>query len=89
MAMVIGLKSGREFLVADDSYLFFDKNTGLQPRMFITLDRKRIVTIPPDIGNIEFFDEPATEGLLTELQKTKLVAPISKTKPQEVDVNVS
>ena len=88
MAMVIGLKSGKEFIVEEDSYLFFNEKTGLEVRMFISLDRKRIVTIPPDIGHIEYFDEPATEALLTDLKTSRAVTLADKLDETLEDVNV-
>jgi hypothetical protein len=87
MATVIGVKSGKEFLVEDDSYLFVDEKSGLQTRMFVSLDRKRVITIPPDVGNIEYYDEVATEAFIKELRETKHPRVFNKTEAVE-DVNV-
>lgn len=70
MTMLIGLLSGKEFVVQDKFYSFF-ANDGSSTRIFRSLDDKRLITIPPE-GSVEFFDEPSSKESIEELEKALL-----------------
>lgn len=84
MAMVVGLKSGKEFLVEDDSYLFFNEKTGVETRVFVSLDEKRVITVSS--GDIEYFDEVLSEAFLKELKGTKKVTHLVEDVVEDVNV---
>lgn len=70
MTTVIGLPSGKEFVVEDGSYFFTNKKTGLETRIFVSSDGKRLITIPSAGSAVEFYDEPASDEILKDIQKT-------------------
>ena len=84
MTTVIGLKSGREFLVRDKCYRFLQTD-GSVTHVFISSDDKRLITVPPH-GSIEFFDEPKTEQAVQSLNT--VVSTEATDVIQEVDPNV-
>lgn len=70
ISTIIGLKSGKEFIVDETFYPFTHKVTGAVTTIFISSDRKRMITVPPPDSPIEFFDESADEKLLTSLKES-------------------
>ena len=85
MTTVIGLPSGREFLVKDDSYIFTDDHTGAVIRVFESVDSKRIITVPPAGESVEFYDEPNSEKAIEVLKNSISSKPEVK---QEYDVSI-
>lgn len=85
MTMIVGLKSGYQVVVQDKFYLFGNNETGSLTHVFLTVDKKRVITIPPE-GSIEFTDEPATEQTLINLEKALI--PDIIPKQVESDPNV-
>jgi len=64
MATVIGLRSGKEFFVEDEGYLFRDSYSGEVTEIFVSLDKKRIITIPPKDKSIEYYDVPYSDDII-------------------------
>ena len=63
MTTVIGLLSGREFVVKERFYPFFNRKTGIQTNVFISENGKRTITVPAD--RVEFYDEPLDKNMKT------------------------
>jgi len=57
MVMVIGLKSGKEFLVEDKSYIVYPENQIIH--IYTSIDKKRRITV--NHLDIEYFDEVNSE----------------------------
>ena len=71
MSMVVGLHSGKEFLVMDESYILYP-DSGMV-HIFRSLDGKRRITVNhPDI---EYFDEVSTPDREKQLLTLALVKP--------------
>ena len=73
MTTIIGLKSGKEFVVKDGSYIL--SNPEDRVYVFISEDDKRMITI--NQKDIEFFNETKTQERVDLLQKIadKVVEP--------------
>lgn len=84
MATVIGLKSGKEFLVKEKCYRFLQRD-GSVTHVFISVDDKRLITVPAQ-GSIEFFDEPKTDEAIEGLNS--VINSSASEEPVEVDPNV-
>ena len=65
MATIVGLKSGKEFIVKDGSFIL--SNPEDRVYVFISEDDKRMFTINQQ--DIEFFNETKTEQRVDLLQK--------------------
>ena len=65
MATIVGLHSGKEFLVQDNSYTMYPE--GAIIHVFISADDKRVITV--NHADIEFFDEPKTENRINHLKE--------------------
>ena len=63
--MVVGLKSGKEFVVKDNSYIL--SNPQFRTYVFISEDDKRMITIKEE--DIEFFTESKTQERVKLLQE--------------------
>lgn len=70
MVTVIGLKSGKEFIVSDGGYNFVDKITGAKTQIFLVPDESRTITIP-ETGNVEYYDEPADPVMIKNFKEGK------------------
>lgn len=67
MSTVIGLRSGKEFIVKEGYFPFVHKVTGAVTHIFVTPDEKRMITIPPTDSPVEFYDEPVDPKFLEAL----------------------
>lgn len=65
---VIGLRSGKEFVVQNGAYPFTDKVTGEITVLFFSADGKRVITVPPKSSPVEFYDEPNTEDFTKSIK---------------------
>ena len=81
MTTVIGLKSGKEFVVKDAAYFFTLATTGAVVSVFESVDGKRSITVPNSI-DIEYFDEPMTEQRLADMQS------IVEYEPEKKEENI-
>ena len=70
MSTVIGLLSGKEFIVKDGGYRFVNPQDGKLTQVFVSLDEKRLITIPPEGTLVEFYDEP-NDGKFLESMENK------------------
>lgn len=68
MTTLIGLVSGKEFVVQERFYPFFHKKTGVQTNVFVSENGHRTITVLAD--NIEFYDEPLTTEMREMLNST-------------------
>lgn len=84
MSVVIGLKSGKEFVVDDKSYSFVNTSTGLITKVFTSIQEKRVITIPPD-GLIEFYNEPLKADTIKHLDQA-ITTPVKAV--ETIDPNV-
>ena len=85
MTTVIGLPSGKEFVVQDGSFVFTDDRTGITVRVFESADGKRLITVPPAGESVEFYDEPNSEEGMKSLQNASRLIPEVK---QDYDVSI-
>ena len=88
MTTVIGLKSGKEYLIEDQYYVFTDNQTGKRIHIFTSADRKRLITVPPSDSMIEFFDEPFSEEALKTLSNSIVLSEMKQEVKVEDDPNV-
>lgn len=68
MTSIIGLPSGKEFIVRDGYYPFIHKITKAETQIFISADSKRMITVPPKDSPVEFYEEPADEKMINALE---------------------
>lgn len=71
--MVIGLKSGKEYVVEDKSFNFV-LASGKIRHTFFTPKKERLITVEHE--DIEFFDELATEDRMKALEEIGLRKPV-------------
>lgn len=88
MTTVVGLKSGKEYVVEDQYYVFTDNQTGKRIHIFTSIDRKRLITVPPVDSAIEFFDEPFSEETLKTLSDSIALSEVKQEVEVEHDPNV-
>ena len=88
MTTVVGLKSGKEYVVEDQYYVFTDNQTGKRIHIFTSVDRKRLITVPPADSAIEFFDEPFSEETLKTLSDSIALSEVKQEVEVEYDPNV-
>lgn len=74
MAMVVGLHSGKEFLVKDNSYILYPE--GGMMHVFTSVDGKRRITV--DHNNVEYLDEVNSEEREDYLVKMAAIPPTPK-----------
>ena len=63
--MVVGLKSGKEFVVKDNSYIL--SNPEGRVYVFVSEDDKRMITI--NQADVEFFSEKKTQDRIKVLEE--------------------
>ena len=85
MTTVIGLKSGKEFVVKDQAYFFTLATTGVVVTVFESIDGKRLITIP-DSTHLEYFDEPKTPERVADLKG--VAEAVKEPEVEHHDVNV-
>ena len=88
MTTIVGLKSGKEYLVEDDYFVFTDLQTGKRGHVFVSVDRKRLITIPPGDSAMEFFEEPFSEEALQSLSRSVALSEVKKEVEVDHDPNV-
>ena len=88
MTTIIGLKSGKEYVVEDDYFVFTDLQTGKRVHVFVSVDRKRLITVPSADSAIESFDEPFSEEALKLLSRSVALSKVKKEVEVEHDPNV-
>ena len=88
MTTIVGLKSGKEYVVEAQYYVFTDNQTGKRIHIFTSVDRKRLITVPPADSAIESFDEPFSEEALESLSDSIALSEVKQEVKVEHDPNV-
>ena len=65
MVTIVGLHSGKEFLVQDNAFALYQADKLVH--IFLSVEGGRLITVKHD--DIEYFDEPKTEKRIDQLNE--------------------
>ena len=84
MALLIGLQSGKELLVAEPGYVLTNTNTGQQMTVYQSVEGKRLITVFNNL--VEFYDEVLTKEKVEGLDNMSSLKELKEDEPDDVSV---
>ena len=84
MALLIGLQSGKELLVAEPGYVLTNTNTGQQMTVYQSVEGKRLITVFNDL--VEFYDEVLTKEKVEGLDNMSSIKQLKECESDDVSV---